>query len=61
VTELSRSIERLREAIAPYTRFVRSEHARMTRAGEELATSDAEAGAVRVEISAPGIGPTDSP
>ena len=59
--ELSRSIERMREAIAPYTRFVRSEHARMTRAGEELATFDAEAGAVRVEISAPGVGPTDSP
>ena len=28
--ELGRSIERMREAIAPYTRFVRSEHARMS-------------------------------
>src|ERR687893_6704 len=28
--ESSRSVERMREAIAPYTRFVRSEHARMT-------------------------------
>ena len=58
--ELGRSIERMREAIAPYTRFVRSEHARMSRAGEELAAIDAEADALRAEISAPGVGPTDS-
>jgi len=57
-TELGRSIERMREAIAPYTRFVRSEHARMTRAGEDLAAIDAEADALRAEISAPGVGPT---
>ena len=55
--ELGRSIERMREAIAPYTRFVRSEHARMTRAGEDLAAIDAEADALRAEISAPGVGP----
>ena len=55
--ELGRSIERMREAIAPYTRFVRSEHARMTRAGTDLATIDAEAEALRAEISAPGVGP----
>ena len=58
--ELSRSIERMREAIAPYTRFVRSEHARMSRAGEDLAAIDAEADALRAEISAPGVGPTGS-
>jgi small GTP-binding protein len=58
--ELSRSIERMREAIAPYTRFVRSEHARMSRAGEVLTAIDAEADALRAEISAPGVGPTDS-
>jgi small GTP-binding protein len=58
--ELGRSIERMREAIAPYTRFVRSEHSRMTRAGEDLAAIDAEADALRVEISAPGVGPTGS-
>ena len=58
--ELSRSIERMREAIAPYTRFVRSEHARMTRAGEVLATIDTEADALRRDISAPGVGPTGS-
>src|SRR5919107_1501030 len=57
-SELGRSIERMREAIAPYTRFVRSEHARMTRAGEDLAAIDAEADALRAEISAPGVGPT---
>jgi small GTP-binding protein len=59
-TELGRSVERMREAIAPYTRFVRSEHARMTRAGEDLAAIDAEADALRGEISAPGVGPTRS-
>src|SRR5215203_1560384 len=58
--ELGRSIERMREAIAPYTRFVRSEHARMSRAGEALTAIDAEADALRAEISAPGVGPTDS-
>jgi small GTP-binding protein len=59
-TELGRSIERMREAIAPYTRFVRSEHARMSRAGEDLAAIDSEADALRAEISAPGVGPTGS-
>jgi small GTP-binding protein len=58
-SELSRSIERMREAIAPYTRFVRSEHARMTSAGDDLAAIDAEADALRAEISAPGVGPQD--
>jgi small GTP-binding protein len=58
--ELGRSIERMREAIAPYTRFVRSEHARMSRAGEDLAAIDAEADILRAEISAPGVGPIDS-
>jgi small GTP-binding protein len=59
--ELGRSIERMREAIAPYTRFVRSEHARMSSAREDLATIDAEADALRAEISAPGVGPVSSP
>ena len=58
--ELSRSIERMREAIAPYTRFVRSEHTRMTRAGEDLTAIDTEADALRAEISAPGVGPVAS-
>jgi small GTP-binding protein len=59
--ELGRSIERMREAIAPYTRFVRSEHARMSSAREDLSAIDAEAGELRTEISAPGVGPTQSP
>jgi small GTP-binding protein len=59
--ELGRSIERMREAIAPYTRFVRSEHARMSSAREDLSAIDAEAGELRAKISAPGVGPTQSP
>jgi small GTP-binding protein len=59
--ELGRSVERMRDAIAPYTRFVRSEHARMTRASEVLAALDAEADALKAEISAPGVGPPNSP
>src|ERR687893_2365399 len=54
--ELNRSVERLREAIAPYTRFVRTEHARMTRAAEDLAVIDGENRALKEEISAPGVG-----
>jgi hypothetical protein len=58
--ESNRSVEVMREAIAPYTRFVRSEHARMTSAGEDLAALDAESRALRDEISAPGVGPKTS-
>src|ERR687893_2554712 len=60
-TESNRSVERMREAIAPYTRFVQTEHARMTRASEELASLDAQTGALKDEISAPGVGPKTSP
>jgi small GTP-binding protein len=55
--ELNRSVERMREAIAPYTRFVRTEHARMSRAREDLAALEAETTSLRDEISAPGVGP----
>ena len=58
--ELNRSVERMREAIAPYTRFVRTEHARMSRAGEDLAALDEETNALRAEISAPPVGPDAS-
>src|ERR687893_1274334 len=58
--ESSRSVERMREAIAPYTRFVRSEHARMTSAREDLAALDAETRSLKDEISAPGVGPKTS-
>jgi ubiquinone biosynthesis protein UbiJ len=51
----------MREAIAPYTRFVRTEHARMARAREELAEIDAEVDALKREIAAPPGGPNGIP
>jgi small GTP-binding protein len=54
-TELNRSVERMREAIAPYTRFVRTEHARMTEARSNMAEITAETEALRAEIGAPGV------
>src|SRR5918997_3186228 len=54
-TELDRSVERMREAIAPYTRFVRTEHARMTEARSALAQITEEVEALRAEIGAPGV------
>ena len=54
-TELNRSIERMREAIAPYTRFVRTEHARMMEARSVLAEITGEAESLRAEIGAPGV------
>ena len=56
-TELSRSVEGMREAIAPYTRFVRTEHARMSRAGEDLTAIADEVQALKGEIAAPNAGP----
>ena len=53
--ELNRSVERMREAITPYTRFVRTEHARMVKARSELAEVTAETEALRAEIGAPGM------
>jgi small GTP-binding protein len=58
--ELNRSIERMRDAIAPYTRFVRTEHARMTEASSNLSEIDREVEALKGEIAAPGVGP-DNP
>src|SRR5918992_4508763 len=58
--ESNRSVERMREAIAPYTRFVRSEHARMTRASSNLSEIDKEVEALKGEIAAPGVGPNRS-
>ena len=54
-TEIERSLERMREAIAPYTRFVRTEHAHMTEARSALARITAEAAALRAEIGAPAV------
>ena len=54
-TELDRSVERMREAIAPYTRFVRTEHARMTEARSALAQITEEVESLRAKIAAPGV------
>ena len=56
-TELGRSVERMRDAIAPYTRFVRTEHARMTEASSTLSGIEGEIEALKVEIAAPEVGP----
>src|ERR687893_280017 len=54
-SELNRSIERMRDAIAPYTRFVRTEHARMTEARSNLSEIEGEMDALKGEIAAPGV------
>src|SRR5918997_1809864 len=54
-SELNRSIERMRDAIAPYTRFVRTEHARMTEARSTLSEISEEVEALKGEIPAPGV------
>ena len=59
--ELNRSVERMRDAIAPYTRFVRTEHARMSEAHLTLSDLGGEVDALRDEIAAPGVGPGRQP
>lgn len=54
-TELDRSIERIREAVAPYTRFVRTEHERMETARNDLRHLQDRIEAIRSEIKAPGV------
>ncbi|MDQ3856342.1 MAG: dynamin family protein [Chloroflexota bacterium] len=54
-TELDRSIERINEAIAPYTRFVRTEHARLTEARANLDGIRHEVAELRAEIGAPRV------
>lgn len=53
--ELENSVERIREAIAPYTRFVRTEHARITESSATLTDLGKEIEALRAEIGAPGV------
>jgi hypothetical protein len=48
--ELARSLQRLREAIAPYTRFVRAEHQKLTRIEGELVGLEAALGQLRARI-----------
>ena len=52
--ELARSVERLREAMAPYTRFVRLEQERVGGADEALARIEAALGQLRAQIEAIG-------
>jgi small GTP-binding protein len=49
-TELARSVERIYDAIAPYTRFVKAEHSKVSMAGEELARLDGEFTRLRKHI-----------
>ena len=56
-TELGRSVERMREAIAPYTRFVRTEHARMSGARSSLSRLNGEVDTLKSEIATPAAQP----
>jgi hypothetical protein len=49
-TELARSVERIYDAIAPYTRFVKAEHTKVSNAGTELARLDDEFAKLRKRI-----------
>jgi vacuolar-type H+-ATPase subunit E/Vma4 len=51
--ELARSLRRLREAIAPYTRFVRAEQQKLTRIEGELSEIKAGLGQLRTQIQNP--------
>jgi hypothetical protein len=59
--ELNRSVERMRDAIAPYTRFVRTEHARMSEARSSLSDLSGGVDALKDKIAAPGVGPGHQP
>jgi small GTP-binding protein len=48
--ELNRSVQRLREAIAPYTRFVRSEQQKLDRVAGDLAQISSSLGEIRARI-----------
>jgi small GTP-binding protein len=50
--ELERSLHRINEAIAPYTRFVRAERDRLTETGTELTTIGEELGRLKAGIKA---------
>jgi small GTP-binding protein len=48
--ELNRSLQRLRESIAPYTRFVRAEQQKLSRVEEDLGQIAATLGQIRARI-----------
>jgi hypothetical protein len=52
--ELTRSMERIREAIAPYTRFVRLEQERVSNAAGNLVEVERKLSALRAQIEAIG-------
>jgi small GTP-binding protein len=53
-TELARSVERVRDAIAPYTRFVRLQQERISTADARLADIERAIGRLRAQIEAIG-------
>ncbi len=63
--ELDRSLARIREAVAPYTRFVRAEAGRMEGIRDSLAGIQGESGRIRYAIDAlvpeTGASPSESP
>ncbi|MDP9363148.1 MAG: dynamin family protein [Chloroflexota bacterium] len=48
--ELARSVERIREAIAPYTRFVRTEQEKLSRIGGDLGSLQNDLRALRLRV-----------
>lgn len=50
--ELSRSLQRINDAVAPYTRFVRAEQAKSQQTQAELAQAQQTQGRLRAEIEA---------
>ena len=48
--ELERSVTRIKDAIAPYTRFVRSSQAQLISLNEDLTTIDADLRTLRHQI-----------
>jgi hypothetical protein len=59
-TELTRALAHLRDAIAPYTRFVRSEHEKVEAIHETLGALQDRARGLRAEIEALGGGQPSS-
>jgi hypothetical protein len=53
-TELTRSVERIRDAITPYTRFVRLEQERVSNADTNLSEVEQNLNTLRGQIEAIG-------
>jgi chromosome segregation ATPase len=48
--ELERSLHRINEAIAPYTRFIRAERDRLTNTGDELVRIEEELARLKAQV-----------